>query len=48
MPQLLSPRTLESVLRGKRSPHITAGEEPLLAATREKPTHSNKDPALTN
>ena len=36
---------IEPALGDERSPHVvTPGEEPLLAATGEKP-HSNKDPA---
>ena len=49
MPQLLKPERLEPVLRNKRShrnekPMRRNEEGPPLAAAREKPVHSNKDP----
>ena len=49
MPQLLKPACLEPTLNNKRShrnekPAHRNEESPPLAATREEPTRSNKDP----
>ena len=49
MCQLLKPTHLEPVLHNKRSHHNEkpmhrSEEQPPLAATREKPAHSNEDP----
>ena len=51
MPQLLKPMHLEPMLCNKRShcnekPEHRNKEQPPLAATREKPAHSNEDPML--